>query len=122
MIILNANKAREAGLALLVILLVYSVVLSAEASGAGEDWVLNPPEQSWFPKAPALARAEGPMVQVSDARGLIRALEQAEPGQTPPQLGGVAGKAAQSRGAPEAEEHHGHHPGQQSPLVPYRGR
>ncbi|MGD8500707.1 MAG: right-handed parallel beta-helix repeat-containing protein [Phycisphaerales bacterium] len=42
----------------------------------------NAPEGQWFPKAPALPRPKGPTVEVSDAQGLIRALGEAEPGQT----------------------------------------
>ena len=44
--------------------------------------VLNPPEQSWFPKAPALQPAEGPTVVVADVQALIGALREVEPGQT----------------------------------------
>ena len=44
--------------------------------------MLNPPEQSWFPKAPALPTAEGPNVVVSDVQSLVDALREAEPGQT----------------------------------------
>ncbi len=43
---------------------------------------LQPPEQGWFPKAPALPRAQGPAVEVSDVQGLIRAVREAKPGQT----------------------------------------
>lgn len=82
MIVLTGNHIRTAGFALLVILAGCSVVLSAEQGSAGADWVLNPPEQSWFPKAPALARAKGATVEVSDAAGLIRAIEEARPGET----------------------------------------
>jgi hypothetical protein len=38
--------------------------------------------QKWFPIAPALPKAKGPTIQVSDVQELIRALNQAEPGQT----------------------------------------
>ncbi|MHC4325270.1 MAG: right-handed parallel beta-helix repeat-containing protein [Planctomycetota bacterium] len=38
--------------------------------------------QEWFPIAPALPKAKGPTISVSDVRELIRALDQAEPGQT----------------------------------------
>jgi hypothetical protein len=42
----------------------------------------NKPVQEWFPIAPALPKAKGPTISVSDVRELIRALDQAEPGQT----------------------------------------
>ncbi|MGB2865334.1 MAG: right-handed parallel beta-helix repeat-containing protein [Sedimentisphaerales bacterium] len=38
--------------------------------------------QKWFPKAPALPQAKGPTILVSDVQELVRALNQAEPGQT----------------------------------------
>lgn len=82
MIVSTGNHVRAAGFALLIILAASSGVVSAEQGGAGEDWVLNPPEQSWFPKAPALARAKGSVVEVSDVGGLIRAIEEARPGET----------------------------------------
>lgn len=43
---------------------------------------LNPPVQDWFPKAPALGPPTGPMVEVSDAAGLVEALAEAKDGQT----------------------------------------
>jgi Right handed beta helix region len=43
---------------------------------------IQPPEQSWFPKAPPLPRAEGPSVEVSDVRGLIKAVREVRSGQT----------------------------------------
>lgn len=82
MTIFAGNHMKGANCALVVILAASCVVSSAGASRGGEDWALDPPEQSWFPKAPALARAKGPTVEVSDVEGLIRALKQAEPGQT----------------------------------------
>jgi hypothetical protein len=67
----------------LAILIVIAVsIFVAPAGGAEEDWVLRPPEKSCFPKAPKLPPAEGPVVEVSDARGLIRAIEEARAGQT----------------------------------------
>ncbi|HCO92345.1 MAG TPA: hypothetical protein DIU00_00065 [Phycisphaerales bacterium] len=59
-----------------LILLLFSLPVSAGSHGR------NPPEQLWFPKAPALPRSEGPAVEVSDVPGLIEALRQAKPGQT----------------------------------------
>jgi hypothetical protein len=46
------------------------------------DEGLRPPEQQWFPKAPALPHAEGPTIEVSDVQGLVKAVTEAEPGQT----------------------------------------
>lgn len=43
---------------------------------------LTPPSQDWFPKAPALPPAEGDVVRVATVEELIRAVEQAKPGQT----------------------------------------
>ena len=43
---------------------------------------LHPPEQSWFPEAPALPPVHGPNVVVSDVQALVRAVKEAEPGQT----------------------------------------
>lgn len=45
-------------------------------------YALNPPVQSWFPKAPPLPSPQGNVVEVSTADDLIRALEEAEPGRT----------------------------------------
>lgn len=81
---------------LLVVLSACSFLISAEvpadsrlARASDESarvkhqvWWLNPPVQDWFPKAPAPSAAEGPTVEVSDVPGLVRALKQAEPGQT----------------------------------------
>lgn len=43
---------------------------------------LTPPVQGWFPKAPALPPATGDVVEVSTVEELVRAVEQARPGQT----------------------------------------
>ena len=59
-----------------LILLLFSLPVSAGSGG------LNPPEQPWFPKAPALPHSKGPAVEVSDVPRLIEALRQAKPGQT----------------------------------------
>ena len=75
------------------ILLVFSLTALAADSGIGgavagggkdtpEPGGLNPPEQVWFPKAPALPAAKGATVEVSDVPGLIEALSNATPGQT----------------------------------------
>jgi hypothetical protein len=59
-----------------LIMLLFSLPVSAGSGG------LNPPEQPWFPKAPALPRGDGPTVEVSDVPGLTEALRNATAGQT----------------------------------------
>ena len=49
---------------------------------ASSPKALNPPEQSWFPKAPALPPVHGPRVVVSDVQSLVDALRDVAPGQT----------------------------------------
>ena len=44
--------------------------------------VLNPPEQNWFPKAPASRPAGELKIIVSDTQSLINAIGEAKPGQT----------------------------------------
>jgi len=61
---------------ILIILLVSAFALSAEGQ------TLNPPEQDWFPKAPALPLPKGQIIEVSDVKGLIDALRDVRPGQT----------------------------------------
>jgi len=56
--------------------ILYVVLLAASTHG------LNPPEQNWFPKAPALLPVEGPTIIVSDVQTLIKALREAVAGQT----------------------------------------
>jgi len=51
-------------------------------SGTLRSGAFKPPEQRWFPKAPPLPRAKRPTIEVSDVNELIRALNEAEPGQT----------------------------------------
>jgi len=76
-----SHKATRAVIyATFLILLV--VVSSKSVSGRTEGSLLNPPEQAWFAKAPPLPMADGPAVEVSSVVELIRAIEQAEPGQT----------------------------------------
>jgi len=67
-----------------VIFLASSLVLSAGSSGISDSKSenANPPVQQWFPRAPALPQAMGATIFVSDVRELIRAVTQAEPGQT----------------------------------------
>ena len=75
------------------ILLVFLLPALAGNAGVGgavavdgkdtpEPGGLNPPEQPWFPKAPALPRGRGATVEVSDVPGLIEALSIASSGQT----------------------------------------
>jgi hypothetical protein len=52
------------------------------SSVAGPDEGLRPPEQKWLPMAPALPPPQGPIIEVSDVQGLIKAVGQARPGQT----------------------------------------
>ena len=66
---------------------LFCFLLSAiPASGmAGERpgaVALDPPTQSWFPEAPPLAPPREGRIEVSTVEGLVRVIEQAEPGQT----------------------------------------
>jgi len=58
------------------------VLSSNSISGGVEETLLNPPEQAWFPKAPPLPSADGPVVEVSNVSELVRAIEQAKANQT----------------------------------------
>ena len=49
---------------------------------AKQRGIINPPDQSWFPKAPPLPRPAGQTIEVSSVQGLIRAVEQIKPGGT----------------------------------------
>jgi hypothetical protein len=67
-----------------IILLVSSFVLLAEsptATGEKPDNI-KPPVQKWFPIAPVLPKTSGPTVLVSNVPELIRAINQAQSGQT----------------------------------------
>ena len=66
----------------IAILCGVSTILPAFSASSSQERGLQPPEQQWFPKAPALPRAEGPTIEVSDVQGLIKAVTEAEPGQT----------------------------------------
>ncbi|GAH46890.1 unnamed protein product, partial [marine sediment metagenome] len=44
--------------------------------------IINPPDQSWFPKAPPLPRPRGQTIKVSNVQELIWAVEQIKPGGT----------------------------------------
>ena len=52
------------------------------AGAADQAYALNPPMQSWFPKAPPLPYPQGNVVRVSTVEDLIKAIEGAQPGQT----------------------------------------
>jgi len=69
---------------IVIIILASSFVLATGSSGItnSKSDNANPPEQQWFPKAPALPQAREPIILASDVRELIRAINQAEPGQT----------------------------------------
>jgi hypothetical protein len=61
------------------VLLVCCMVLSASAEPMQE---LNPPVQNWFPKASPLPQAQGESVEVATVEELIKAIEEAQAGQT----------------------------------------
>jgi len=44
--------------------------------------IINPPDQSWFPKAPALPRPAGHIIEVSSVQGLIKAVDEVRAGGT----------------------------------------
>jgi hypothetical protein len=64
---------------LLVVLLVTG---QCTAQADAPAYALNPPVQSWFPKAPPLPSPQGNVVKVSTVDELMRAIEEAEPGRT----------------------------------------
>ena len=82
-IVLN-NRMKTIACRIFLILLASSFVLTTESPGITEDKSdnANPPVQKWFPVAPALPQASGPIVLVSNVRELIKAINQAVPGQT----------------------------------------
>ena len=51
-------------------------------SRAVQNRLINPPNQSWFPKAPALPVPQGQTIEVSNVQELIEALGQIKPGGT----------------------------------------
>ncbi len=67
-----------------VILLAFSFVLATGSPGITDDKSdnINQPMQKWFPRATALPQASGPTVLVSNVKELIKAINQAESGQT----------------------------------------
>ena len=66
----------------IAILCGVSTILPVSSVAWSGDEGLRPPEQQWFPKAPALPPAQGPTIEVSDVQGLVKAVTEAEPGQT----------------------------------------
>jgi len=44
--------------------------------------LIDPPSQPWFPKAPAMPQPKGPVTEVANVRELIKALNDAGPGET----------------------------------------
>jgi len=56
------------------------VLLSISLTSPAQSGLINPPSQSWFPKAPALPMPRGQMIEVSNVQELIVALEQIRPG------------------------------------------
>ncbi|MDH4238241.1 MAG: right-handed parallel beta-helix repeat-containing protein [Phycisphaerae bacterium] len=49
---------------------------------AKQHRIITPPDQSWFPKAPALPRPVGQIIEVSNVQELIRAVDEVKPGGT----------------------------------------
>jgi len=44
--------------------------------------IINPPDQSWFPKAPPLPRPAGQIIKVSSVQGLVKAVDEVKTGGT----------------------------------------
>ena len=84
LIIFLNNNIKTIACRIFVVLLASSFVSLANSPGTTDDKPgnTNPPMQKWFPIAPALPQASGPTIIVSDVQELIRAINQAEPGQT----------------------------------------
>ena len=61
---------------------ILALLLVLPALAASEGALLNPPTQDWFPKAPPLPSAQKDTMEVATVDALMRAIEQAEPGQT----------------------------------------
>ncbi|MBW8039734.1 MAG: hypothetical protein FVQ85_07020 [Planctomycetes bacterium] len=49
---------------------------------ARQPAIINPPDQSWFPKAPPLPRPSGQIIKVSSVQGLVKAVDEIKPGGT----------------------------------------
>jgi len=77
------NAAKIARLGLFAALLsVWLAATTVAADGSVGTAILSPPQQAWFPKAPALPAPPDDRVEVSTVEELIRAIENARPGQT----------------------------------------
>ncbi len=77
----NAAKVVRLGL-LAALLSAWLPAATVAADGSVTVPILNPPQQAWFPVAPALPPAPDDRVEVSTVEELIRAIEEARPGQT----------------------------------------
>lgn len=86
----SVGKVGDAGASLVLIL---SVLLATGAAcrvchahqshdGNDENGAHSTPYADWFPVAPPWPAPRGPVVEVATVEGLIRAIEEAEPGQT----------------------------------------
>ena len=71
-------------LLIFIILLVSSFMLIDGSYGITDSRleIINPPVQKWFPVAPALPKANGPAVLVSNVQEMIQSINQAKAGQT----------------------------------------
>jgi len=77
----NAAKVVRLGL-LAALLSAWLPAATVAADGSVTVPILNPPQQAWFPVAPALPPAPDDRVEVSTVEELIRAIEEARPGET----------------------------------------
>jgi len=84
LIVIFQNNMKTIVCSIFLTFLANSLASSAGISGItnGKPDNDNPPGQKWFPVAPALPKAKKPAIFVSDVRELIRAINQAQPGQT----------------------------------------
>lgn len=76
------NTAKIARLGLFAALLSTWLAATVAADGSVTVPIPNPPQQAWFPKAPALPAPPDDRVEVSTVEELIRAIEEARPGET----------------------------------------
>jgi hypothetical protein len=83
-IVQNINSMKTKACVAFIILPALSFMFPIKSSAIGNENPDNakPPVQKWFPVAPALPRASGPTVSVSNVGELIRAINQAVAGQT----------------------------------------
>ncbi|MHC4543632.1 MAG: GDSL-type esterase/lipase family protein [Planctomycetota bacterium] len=58
------------------------LVLTIPKPQTRQRGIINPPDQSWFPKAPPLPRPVGQIIKVSSVQGLVKAVDQVRPGGT----------------------------------------